>query len=440
MAASGTMSGAQRRLENFRQLLAHMRERLGLDIGFVLWDGSTVPAVMPHDALAITFADEGVVASLLRRPKLETLAMLWAAKRIDVVNGTLFELAHLRKKKRTSEFRKSLDKGLALRAVLPFLFVSRGEPLPLQAQPVERPSSGDPTENKRNVAYHYDLSNNFYALWLGKEMVYSCAYCTDWNNNIDQMQQDKLEMTCRKLRLKPGEHLLDIGCGWGAACIYAAQHYGVTAHGVTLSEQQVHYANEKIRRLGLQDRMRIECRDYSQVEGEGVYDKIVSIGMQEHVGIDNYPIYYQTIHRLLKHDGLFLHHAITRPSKRSDKEFRRKRPEYRMLTKYIFPGGEVDHIGNTLTLMERHGFEVHDVEAWREHYQRTCRHWHDRLLRNYDAAVAEVGELKTRIWLAYLAASSIAFERNQAGVHQTLVSKRRRGPSGLPPTRADLYR
>jgi cyclopropane-fatty-acyl-phospholipid synthase len=319
-----------------------------------------------------------------------------------------------------------------------FLMVPRGGPWPLSNQPEEAPSDGSPSENKKNIAYHYDVSNAFYELWLDKEMVYTCAYCTDWNNDIERMQQDKLEMICRRLRLKPGERLLDIGCGWGALSCYAAQHYGVSAYAVTLSEQQVAYGQEKVKRLGLQDRVTIELRDYATVEGQ--FDKVAAIGIQEHIGIDNYPKYYGTVQRVLKNDGLFLHHAIVRPAKRDDRDFRRKRPEFALLTKYIFPGGELDHIGNTVTMLERFGFEVHDVENWREHYQRTCRLWHDRLLANYDAAVKEVGEVKTRMWILYLGACSIAFERNTAGLFQTLASKRRRGPSGLPPTRADLYR
>ncbi len=238
--------------------------------------------------------------------------------------------------------------------------------------------------------------------------------------------------------IKPGERLLDMGCGWGALSCYAAQHYGVTAHAVTLSEQQVSFGQGKIKRLRLQDNVRIELKDCASVEGE--FDKVASIGLQEHIGIDNYPKYYASVRRLLKRDGLFLQHAITRPAKHDDETFRRKRPEFAMLTKYLFPGGELDHIGNTITMLERSGFEVHDVEGWREHYQRTCKLWHDRLLANYAASVVEVGEVKTRLWLAYLAASSIAFQRNTACLYQTLASKRIHGPSGLPPTRADLYR
>ncbi len=430
--------GATGRLESFKQLLAHARERLGLDLGFVLWDGSTIPGNLAPEAFAVSLADEGVVASLTRRPSPETLLNLWVSGRIDLRNGTLFDLVRNRPKVRSREFRKTLDKWLVVRTPLKFLFVPRGGPWPLESVADERPSDGSPEENKKNIHYHYDVSNAFYALWLDNEMVYTCGYCTDWENDIDRMQQDKLEMICRRLRLKPGEHLLDIGCGWGAVSFYAAQHCGVTAYGVTLSEQQHAYAQNKIARLGLGDRVKIDLKDYSAVDGK--FDKVAAIGIQEHIGIDNYPTYYKTVNRVLREDGLFLHHAITRPAKKDQKTFRRKNAETTLITKYIFPGGELDHIGNTVTMLEQYGFEVHDVENWREHYQHTCKRWHDRLLDNYDAAVAEVGEAKTRLWLLYLGGCSIAFERNGLRLYQTLASKRRRGPSGLPPTRADLYR
>ena len=429
---------AQDRLESLKRLLAHVRERIGIDFGFVLWDGSSVPADLGPDALAIVIADEGAVAALVRGPNLETLTNLWVSRRIDIRNGTVFDLARRRPRIRTRDIRRSLDKRVALAALAKFLPVSRGGPWPLEDVPDEKPSSGEAGENKRNIAYHYDVSNAFYALWLDREMVYSCGYATDWGNDIDRMQQDKLEMICRKLRLKPGERLLDIGCGWGALVCHAAQHHAVSAYGITLSEEQAAYARDKIRRLGLEDRVTIEIRDYATLDGE--FDKVVSVGMHEHIGIDNYPTYYNTVKRVLKRDGLYLHHAITRPAKREAKIFRRKRPEFALLTKFIFPGGELDHIGNTVADLERFGFEVHDVEGWREHYQRTCRHWHDRLLANYDPAVAEVGEVKTRMWLLYLAGCAIAFERGTVCLFQTLASPRKRGPSGLPPTRADLYR
>ena len=429
---------SEQRLETVRRMFVHAHEILELQFGIVLWDGVTVPADLAADAFAVRIADEGAVAALFRRPNLETLANLWVSGRIDLLNGSLFDLARLRPKVRTRDIRKVLDKKLLFKNYLSFLFVDRGGPWPLETQPAEKPSGGSAAENKKNIGYHYDVSNAFYALWLDREMVYSCGYCTDWNNDIDRMQQDKLEHICRKLRLQRGERLLDIGCGWGALSLYAARNYGVTVLGVTLSEQQLAYARERARSLGLEEQVKFELADYASLTGQ--FDKVVSVGMQEHIGIDNFPTYYSTVKRILKPGGIFLNHAITRPAKRDARTFRRKRAEFALLTKYIFPGGELDHIGNTVTMLEQHGFEVHDVEGLREHYQRTCKHWHDRLLANYKLAVDEVGEAKTRLWLAYLAACAIAFERNTVGVYQTVVTLRRKGPSGLPPTRADLYR
>ncbi|MCY6383227.1 SAM-dependent methyltransferase [Hoeflea prorocentri] len=429
--------GAKGRLKSLGRLLGHARDVMQIDVGFILWDGSTVPEDLADDAFAVKLADEGVVSSLMRKPRMETLLNLWVSKRIDLVNGSIFDLTAQKPKVRTREIRSKLSKWTAFNALRKFLFVGRGGPWPLEDQSDDKTSDGSREENEKNIQYHYDVSNAFYALWLDEEMVYTCGYCTDWDNDLDRMQRDKLEMICRKLRLKPGETMLDIGSGWGALCIYAAQNYGVSTLGVTLSEEQIEYAKAKAERLGLSDRVKFELIDYAAVQGQ--FDKVVSVGMQEHIGLENHPTYYGTVKRVLKPEGLFLNHAITRQARRDDKAFRKRNEETKLITKYIFPGGELDHIGNTLVNMERAGFEVHDVEDWREHYQRTCRHWHDRLLANYDAAVAEVGEVKTRMWLLYLGGCSITFERNGMKIYQTLISHKRRGPSGLPPTRADLY-
>jgi cyclopropane-fatty-acyl-phospholipid synthase len=318
--------GTERRLENFAQLLGHARERLGLDLGFVLWDGSTVPAGLPDDAFAIMIADEGAVAALIRGPSLETILNLWVSARLDLRNGTLFDLVARRPKVRTKDFLRALEKRLAFGAAAKFLFVPRGGPWPLQRQPKIPVADGSESANRENVQYHYDLSNRFYALFLDPDMVYSCGYFADWADDLATAQRNKLDMSCRRLRLKPGETLLDIGCGWGALICHAAQHYGVRAHGLTLSQKQYDLAKEKIVGLDLQDRVTLELRDYAQIDGS--FDKIASIGMFEHVGIDNHLAYFQTVNRLLKPDGLYLHHAITRPAKRDDKAFRKRRSEY----------------------------------------------------------------------------------------------------------------
>jgi cyclopropane-fatty-acyl-phospholipid synthase len=424
---------AERRATVLRNFLRHAREKLALDVGFVLWDGSTVPDDLPASALAISLADEGTIASLLRRPNISTLLNLWVTSRVDLRKGTLFDLAGRRPKVRTRNFLRELDKPLSLRTALAFLLAPAGGPRPLD----QFGSDGKASSNKQNISHHYDVSNKFYSLFLDPEMVYSCAYFTDWDNDLATAQRAKLDMICRKLRLRPGESLLDIGCGWGALICHAAKHYGVHAHGVTLAEEQFRLAREKIAQLGLQDRVSVELIEYSALNR--TFDKIASIGMFEHVAIPRQSAYFNTIQRLLNPDGLYLHHAITRPAKATDAAFRRRKAEYEAMTRYIFPGAELAHIGMSVADLERHGFEVHDVEDWREHYQRTCRHWHDRLHANYQAAVDEVGSVQTRLWLIYLAGCSLAFERNSMRVYQTLASKRHRGASGLPPTRADLY-
>jgi cyclopropane-fatty-acyl-phospholipid synthase len=433
---------AARRLDSFRRFLTHVSAYILPDIGFVLWDGSTVPADLAPDALALVIADEGAVAAMIRRPSVDTFLDLWVTSRFDLRNGSFFDLAARRPKARTRTLMQSLDKRLALVTAAKFLFVPRGGPWPLEAVRSDKASTeGSEATNKKNVHYHYDLSNRFYELFLDPEMVYSCAYFKDWNNDLAAAQTDKLDMICRKLRLQPGEHLLDIGCGWGALVCHAARQYGVLAHGVTLAEEQFAYAREKVARLGLEDKVTLELRDYALVEGS--FDKIASIGMFEHVGEANHPAYFQAINRLLKPGGLYLHHAITLRAKgyeRFRRGRRRDRAAAAAIGRYIFPGGELDHLGMSIANLELHGFEVHDVEAWREHYARTTRLWHDRLSANRAAAEREVGSEKTRLWIAYLAVVSMAFARGSTEIFQTLTSSRVRGPSGMPSTRADLYR
>jgi cyclopropane-fatty-acyl-phospholipid synthase len=432
------MTALTGRAAALRKLLAHVREAYGLDLGFVLWDGSTVPDGLAPGALAVSLADEGVIAALLRQPKIDTLADLWVTGRIDLRNGSVLDLLEQRPRVRSREFRKRADKLLALRTLAKFLLRPRGGPWPLEAVRKRKVGAPGPEGNKDNIQYHYDLSNAFYALFLDPEMVYSCGYFTDWDNDLATAQRDKLDMICRKLRLAHGETLLDVGCGWGALVCHAAQHYGVRAHGITLAQQQYDYAREKIARLNLADRVTLELRDYSTLDGQ--YDKIASIGMFEHVGFANHRKYFETVHRLLKPRGLYLHHAITRRAKMSERAFNKKAPEYEALTRYIFPGGEVDHLAMSIGNLERHGFEVRDVEGWREHYRMTCRHWHNRLAANRAAAEREVGSVRTRLYLAYLAGCAAGFDSASVGIFQTLAVKRQRGLTGLPPTRADLYR
>lgn len=430
----------ERLLAAARQLVGLLAERLDVDASVRLWDGSRVPLGRDvHGPFTFTISGPGVIGSLVRRPTLDNVIRHYAEGRLGFEGGTLIDFGSKLNRKGRSASLKSLSKLELLKALLPFVFVPADKPADAHG------FSGDITgrsqrrrDNKAYVQFHYDLSNEFYALFLDPEMVYSCAYFTDWQNDLATAQRDKLEMICRKLRLKPGERLLDIGCGWGGLVCYAAQHYGVTAHGITLSEQQLAYAREKVKRLGLEGRVTLELKDYTSVEG--VYDKIASVGMYEHIGLANIPRYMAKVQSLLAPNGLFLNHAISRRAPKPSWRGRRMRPEQRALAKYIFPGGELDDIGHTIVAMERAGFEVHDVEAWRLHYARTCQLWCERLTAAREEAVRLVGEEKYRIWVAYLAGVSLAFSRGGARIFQTLASKTAKRPPPLPPTRADLYR
>lgn len=428
-----------KRLAALRRLLTEAHQKLGLKLGFALWDGSSVPSEWPQDGLAIAIRDSGAIAALLRKPKLDTLLHLHVTDRIAIVNGTIFDLAAARPEGKVGRLARGIPKSAVFDVVRRFAFAPGAAPQAVEhLQGDKAARDGAPATNKANIAYHYDVSNAFYRLFLDEEMVYTCAYFTEDHTDLERAQRDKLDMICRKLRLQPGETLLDIGCGWGALICHAAQHYGVEAHGVTLAEEQLALAREKVERLGLQDKVTLHLKDFTEMEG--VFDKISSIGMFEHVGIRNHPAYFQAVNRLLKPRGLYLHHTISRRAKKTERAFNKMPAEYRALVRYIFPGGELDHLGMSIANLERHGFEVHDVEGWREHYQRTTRLWFERLNARKAEAEAEIGPERTRMWLLYLAGCSLAFERGGALINQTLVSKRRKGPSGLPLTRADLYR
>ena len=427
-----------RRLNSARKALTHITEELNLEFGFELWDASTIPRTLGVNDLRIVFSDPAVISRLLRAPRLETLINVYISGHLDVRGGTLFDLMGKRPKIRTREIRQRLNTGLLLKSALPFL-LSSGKLGTLTDPAVDGgvEATRGQGSSKKDIAFHYDVGNAFYRLFLDPEMVYTCGYFREPGNNLATAQTDKLEMICRKLRLKPGDRLLDIGCGWGALVCYAAEHYGVTAVGITLSEEQAALAKKTIAERNLEDRVTVEVQDLYDLEGH--FDKIASIGMFEHVGIDNHEKYYRTVNRLLNPRGLYLHHAITRRGKASEKAFRRKRPEYKSMVRYIFPGAEVDHIGMTARSLESYGFEVHDVEGWREHYARTTAIWAANLTANRDAAIDEAGSAKYRMWIAYLTGVSMAFDRGTLLIFQTLASKRSRGASGLPPTREDLY-
>jgi cyclopropane-fatty-acyl-phospholipid synthase len=289
-------------------------------------------------------------------------------------------------------------------------------------------------ENRAAIEFHYDVSNEFYALWLDPAMVYSCAYFEDASDDLAKAQEAKLDLICRKLMLKPGDRFLDIGCGWGALVIHAARHYGVRAYGVTLSKQQMMLAWTRIGQAGLHHLVEVKVQDYRDIEGDEKYDKIASVGMFEHVGLKNLPSYFSSIHRLLKPEGLFLNHGIT-----NDQEGWGKSIGTDFINRYVFPDGQLETISNIQRDMEHAGFEVDDVEGLRKHYVLTLRMWVQNLERNHEEALKYVSESTYRIWYCYMAASALQFESGELGLYQILANKSHAKQTELPLTRNHLY-
>ena len=328
--------------------------------------------------------------------------------------------------------RWSLKEKLHLRGLLQAL------PSEKKARP-ERPGakvSGRVHSKERDqkvVSYHYDVSNDFYALWLDRAMVYSCAYFKSPDDDIDTAQAQKLDYICRKLRLRRGERLLDIGCGWGGLILHAVQHYGVRALGITLSQHQFDLANQRIREASLSDHCAVKLCDYREVDEPGAYDKLVSVGMVEHVGKGMLPEYFRQAFRLLRPGGVFLNHGIGQAGNHPAPD----KPTFTSL--YVFPDGELVPIGTMLQTAEEAGFEVHDVENLREHYVLTLRQWVRRLEAHAERARQIAGEIKYRIWRLYMAGSAYQFRKGWLDLYQSLLVKTQEGPSGLPLRRADWY-
>lgn len=284
------------------------------------------------------------------------------------------------------------------------------------------------------IAYHYDISNDFYQLWLDQRMIYSCAFFHRPEDTLDVAQERKLDYLCRKLRLQRGEKLLDIGCGWGGLILHAVKNYGVTALGITLSRNQADFANEQIRKAGLAGDCRAEICDYRDMPANNRFDKVVSVGMFEHVGEKKLPEYFTRVYQLLNSGGVFLNHGITR----SVEDTKNRGPSF--IDTYVFPDGELLPISTSLRIAEESGFEIRDVESHREHYAMTLRQWVKRLEEQQDKACELSNSCVYRIWRAYMAGSAYGFETGRIGLHQTLMVKSRKQASGLPLTRCDWYR
>ncbi|HYQ39799.1 MAG TPA: C17 cyclopropane fatty acid synthase CfaB [Pseudomonas sp.] len=391
-------------------LLPPALRRLQLPLRVRLWDGHQLD-LGPEPQVTLVVRDPRLLSGL-ERPSLDLLGGAYVEGAMDIHGPieTVIRIADL------------------LSAAL---LGDADEAPPLRPQ-------HDKASDAEDIHYHYDLSNDFYRLWLDRDMVYSCAYFETGTEDLDTAQQAKLRHLCRKLRLQPGERLLDVGCGWGGLARFAAREFGAQVLGITLSEEQLKLARERVAAEGLADRVQLELLDYRDLPADGRFDKVVSVGMFEHVGHANLGLYFRILQQAVKPGGLVLNHGITakhtdgRPVGRGGGEF---------IDRYVFPHGELPHLATAVARMSEAGLEVVDVESLRLHYARTLRFWSERLEQHLDEAARLVPERALRIWRLYLAGCAYGFEREWINLHQILaVRPREDGSHDLPWSRADLYR
>jgi cyclopropane-fatty-acyl-phospholipid synthase len=272
-----------------------------------------------------------------------------------------------------------------------------------------------PERDAEVIHHHYDVSNRFYELVLGPSMTYTCAVYPTEGSTLEEAQRAKYDLVCRKLDLKPGQRLLDVGCGWGGMVRHAVREYGITALGVTLSAEQAAWAQQRIEEEGLDDRAEVRHLDYRRVVESG-FDAVSSIGLTEHIGVANYPAYFGFLRSKLRPEGRLLNHCITR-------SHNRKASTGAFIDRYVFPDGELTGSGRIITAIQDAGLEVYHEENLREHYARTLAGWNRNLVEHWDECVAEVGEGTARVWGLYMAGSRMGFQVNEIQLHQVLATK-----------------
>jgi cyclopropane-fatty-acyl-phospholipid synthase len=419
--------------------------RSPLPIRLRAWDGSTAdptPASDPPPAGSGTASGELIVRNrralrrLLWQPNELGLARAYVSGDLDV-SGDLYEmldrLADLLFSPPAEPPPQGLARLAALRGVAADLIrLGAVGPQP-KPPPEEIVLSGARHSRRRDrsaISHHYDVGNDFYRIVLGESMVYSCAYWTsdDPGYGLSDAQRDKLDLICRKLDLRPGMRLLDVGCGWGALAMHAARHHGARVVGITLSAEQADHARKQVAEAGLTEQIDIRVQDYRDLDDEP-FDAIASIGMAEHVGTAPYADYAAILFARLKPGGRLLNHQIAaiHPEPKHHRSF---------IDAYVFPDGELAPLGTTVSLLEEAGFEVRDVQTLREHYARTLRAWVANLEKQWQEAVRLTSRGRARVWRLYMAASALSFEQGRIGVNQILaVRTHPGGASDIPPTR-----
>lgn len=380
--------------------LGYLQRRLGetLPLRVVLWDGKAFD-FSPAPAITITLGSRRLLRSLMagnfaRLGDAYVSGELAVDGRVEDIVRVGIELA---KRIGATPLLSRLTRALAY-----------------------LPARHNRRRDAAAIRHHYDVSNEFYRLWLDRNLIYSCAYFRTGTENLDAAQEQKLEHICRKLLLRPGERLLDIGCGWGGLLAWAARNHGVEGVGVTLSERQFLLARQRIAEAGLAGQIEIRLQDYRDIAGRDLFEKIVSVGMYEHVGLANFPRYFSTIFRLLKPGGAFLNHGITRPHAGGHAK---SVPGGEFIERHVFPGGELPSLARVAGDMTAIGLEITDIEDLRPHYALTLKHWVRRLEASAAEATLAASPEHYRIWRIYMAAMAFAFDRGWLSIAQVLALK-----------------
>ncbi|MDT0441672.1 cyclopropane-fatty-acyl-phospholipid synthase family protein [Streptomyces johnsoniae] len=410
--------------------LAALTEQLlgaALPLRLRAWDGSETG---PPGGPVIVVRHRRALRRLLFKPGELGLARAWVAGEIDVEGDLYAALGLLLAPIQAERDIPPRQKLTIARELVRLAGPAAPVPPPPPREEVARRTGPlhSLRRDRQAISHHYDVGNAFYELVLGPSMVYSCAVWDDDTDTLEAAQTAKLDLICRKLGLREGQRLLDVGCGWGSLVLHAARHYGVRAVGVTLSEEQAVYARERVAKQGLGHLVEIRVQDYRET-ADGPFDAISSVGMAEHVGAARYREYAERLYGLLRPGGRLLNHQIARPP-RADESSYRVDP---FIDAYVFPDGELAPVGRTVTLLERAGFEVRDVESLREHYALTLRRWVHNLEARRAEATRLAGAGRARVWRLYMAASALSFERAGIGVNQVLAVRLPvAGGPGLP--------
>jgi cyclopropane-fatty-acyl-phospholipid synthase len=392
-------------------------------VGFVAYDGSKAG---PDDALAIVeLRSPKALRYLVRSPGELGLPRAYIAGAIEI-HGDLYTA--LRELARVSTGTLSARERLEILGLMGLGALRRITPPPEEVRLSGRRHSKG--RDKAAISHHYDVSNRFYEWVLGPSMAYTCAVFPDEQATLEEAQYEKFDLVCRKLGLRPGMRLLDVGCGWGGMVMHAAKNYGVKAMGITLSQRQAEWAQHAIADAGLEGTAEVRFGDYRDVNEEG-FDAVSSIGLTEHIGLDNLPAYFAFLYAKLGPRGRLLNHCITRPTN-TEAPFQPNG----FINRYVFPDGELEAIGHITSVMQDSGFEIRHVENLREHYSKTLAAWCANLDDHWDEAMREVGPGRARVWALYMAGSRLGFEQNHIQLHQTLGVKTKDGEASMP-LRAD---